>query len=152
MIDSREPKNGDFASYVEGLSGHPPGEVPSGMRARKIGRDPMARARPLRGPLAESLRARANSARSRTEASEHQAAGAQPPGAGDPRAGDAARPLDAPGADAPMRTAARIATVAGIVLFGLSLLDDPPYFADPAAGILLLVAGAILRRIARKLQ
>ena len=154
MIDAREPKNGDYASYLEGLVGKAPGAVPAGRPLlRGPGRDPGAR---RRGGAAGSPDAavRPSGADSRRAAAEGaQAAIGAANGAGGRQAGiergpaGMGRPMPVTGA---LRQAALFSTMAGIALIGLSLLDDPPFFADAGLGILLVAVGAFINRFVRK--
>jgi hypothetical protein len=50
-----------------------------------------------------------------------------------------------------IRRIAGFASFAGIALIVLSFAGDPPFFAHPVPGILLIAAGAFLRGLARKL-
>lgn len=140
MIDAREPRNGDYASYVENL-------VDQSARAlsapRSPGRDPGARKRASRRSAAQAT-SPAGGAPAGLPAG--GMLGNQP-GTGLP--GPDSFEAAAAGVAGALRRAAAVATVAGIALIGLSMLDDPPFFAEPGLGILLIAIGAFINRFAR---
>lgn len=197
MIDSREPKDGDYASYVESLVNAPkaqqlpeapstgwghggdaaaPGALPGEAPGAVPGRFPRQAARPDSGatrPDAGATRPDAGATRPDANRLDGGAtrrdagAGRQHAGATRPDAG--AGPLDAeslemrlerlrrtlPAASAGLprlfRRIAGFASFAGIALIVLSFAGNPPFFAHPVPGILLIAAGAFLRGLARKL-
>lgn len=51
-----------------------------------------------------------------------------------------------------LRRIAGFASFAGIAMILLSFTDDPPFFAHPVPGILLIAVGAFLRGLPRKLR
>jgi hypothetical protein len=187
MIDSREPKDGDYASYVESLVSAPkaqqipetpptgwghgggagaPGAAPGALPGDPAGAVPGGFPRQAAGPHAGATRPDAT--RLDGGATRREAGGARPT-AGATRPDASAGPLDGeslemrlerlrralPVASAGLphllRRIAGFATFAGIALIALSFSEDPPFFAHPFGGILLITAGAFLRRLARKL-
>jgi hypothetical protein len=160
MIDAREPKDGDYASYVESMVNAPkaqklPAEPPADAWGRQAGGQPP---RADQGPAA--TRSGAGSAQQRLPRT--PAPGAQH--------GEARRHvhetlearleqlrLALPDASAGglaqlLRRAATFASVIGIALVVLSFSNDPPFFANPGFGMLLVVLGAVLRRVAKNLR
>lgn len=168
MIDSSEPKDGDYVRYVESLVNAPKAQQLQEVQSTGWGhgadagttRDAVPGAAPGRFPRQA---ARADAGATRPDA------GGAPPDAGETRPHRGSGPLHAdslearleqlrrtlpatsPGLPHQMRRIAGFATFAGIALIALSFADAPPFFAHPAPGILLVAAGAFLRRFARKL-
>ncbi len=64
----------------------------------------------------------------------------------------AALPGAAAGLAHALRRIATVASFAGIVMIAAFFVDEPPFFASPFAGILLLAAGGFLRRIAGRIE
>jgi hypothetical protein len=153
MIDAREPKNGDFVSYVENLSKMPvgqslphapddafghgsgggsakaPGPAPGAGAQRGHEASPILNAESAKRAIQELLKARS------------ERLGTSGP-AGHEFSHQVGRVLS--------RVAA-IATLAGIALIAMSFSDSPPFFADPVLGIGLVVMGAVANRLSRKL-
>jgi hypothetical protein len=113
MIDPREPRNGDFARYVENLP-----RLPAEHRAPAP-----VRPGPAGGAGGEGR-----------EPAPGQAQG--------PSAHAVARLLG---------TVAVVLTVAGLGLIALTFSGDAP-FVDPVLGFGLVVAGAVMNRLSRKLR
>ena len=161
MIDSNEPKNGDFVTYVEKLVRLPPG---ARLPAQGASPGEVTSDRPNRGRLAQMIRtsvARAGDAGGRAQsataaqsartAEGTSAASAWGHGGGRPAAyvEQAAREV--------VRTVARVlgrvATVmlvVGIGLVAIAFADDPPFRVDPMVGVILAVAGGLIKRLAGK--
>ena len=126
MIDSNEPRNGDFVTYVENLVRLPKG---AGLPAEGASPGQVPRDRPA---------AKAGSRWGRS------GAGSAPPDI-EQLARGAARTIG--------RVLGRVATfmlIAGIALLAISFADNPPFHVDPMLGIFLAVGGALLRRLAAK--
>ena len=187
MIDSREPKDGDYARYVESLVnapkaqqlpeapsngwGHGGGAVAPGA-GQGVAQDATPGAVPGRfprqaaGPDAGATRPDASrldggATRRDTGAGRHDAGATRPDAGASPLDGESLemrlerlrRTLPEASAGLPrlMRRIAGFASFAGIALIVLSFAGNPPFFAHPVAGILLIAAGAFLRGLARKL-
>lgn len=128
MIDSSEPKDGDFVAYVERLVRLPEG-------ARLPAQDPapgqVSRRKPQDDGMVRTIR----------DAPARAPRGAQI----DETVRDAVRAI--------ARILGRVATVmliAGIGLLAISFADDPPFHVDPMAGAVLAVAGGLVRRLAAR--
>lgn len=180
MIDGQEPKNGDFASYVENLtrapSGHAPGAEPPGSRA------PQPRSKAAHSPGAGPPGAETPAQQARAEVARalaalrakkgRQDAPAAPGSLWGRSAGTAAGGTGLQGAlDDAMQTGdttrvaqqlrtfvsrvlgriAMLAFFAGVVIVGLSIADDSLEIASPGAGVVLMIVGAVLHRAAAKL-
>ena len=177
MIDSREPKDGDFVEYVDKLvrmprgathpmAGGAPGEVARETKPSLDG--PNALIEGLRRILIERTRTPGGGDNTRTPSGGDTAWG---PGGRDATASPAPGAKPAPLAPrtiaAPqraragaaneaavaisrtMRRIASLAIFAGVVLLAMSFADDPPLEIDPIVGIALLVGAAVLKRIAK---
>lgn len=141
MLETGEPKDGDFARYVERLV-HPP----TGSKPPAAGAPPQPAAMPSAARPVAAVRPGA------------QAAGQQ--GA----AANRSTPAEAlaaarRGLDTVRRSAANLlakaavaATFAGVALLVISFADGPPALADPRLGIGLLIAGLVARRLSGKLR
>ncbi len=159
MIDSNEPKDGDFVRYVDDLV-----RMPRGAAHPMVGGAPGEVARDnkpsLDGPnaLIEGLR-RILVERTRTPGSGDATASPTP---GAKPAPIAPRTIPAPqrarsGAaneaavtiSRAIRRIASLAIFAGVVLLAMSFADDPPLAVDPIVGIALLVGAAVLKRISK---
>lgn len=194
MIDSREPKDGDYASYVESLVNAPkaqqlpeapstgwghggdaaapgslpgvlPGEAPGavpGRFPRQAARPDAAANRPDAGATRPDASRLDGGATRRDAGAGRQHAGATRPDAGgspldaeslEMRLERLRRTLPVASAGLPrlFRRIAGFASFAGIALIVLSFAGNPPFFAHPVPGILLIAAGAFLRGLARKL-
>jgi len=159
MLDAREPKNGDFASYVENLAPLP-GQNDKPATAPSAAAPAPTRARRARGEPAAPAQAPGAGAAWGHQAKDgpHGAAGrveeifqklqsaankAEPPS---PEVIASARRMLS-------TLLGRIATgagIVGVVLIGASLLEEPLPFADPSVGVFLLILAAVAGRIARK--
>jgi hypothetical protein len=151
MIDAREPKNGDFVSYVEKLAKMPVGQVlppasddafghgagRAGAGTPRQGGGARPAPAPPQGRDAEDAR-RAH--KEMLEARREKLAGAGPAGR------EFAHQVSAV-----LRRVAAFATFAGIAMVALSFTDEPPFFAQPVLGIGLVVIGAVANRLSRKL-
>ena len=136
MIDAREPKNGDYARYVEELvnaGAAPPAPPQAPPQAPPRAPQP-ASARPARGSTPDARTGGPLPRQPRTQEAERQSP---------PEPGEFAHVL---------RRVAGITSFIGLALILLSLTDMAPFFADPAFGMLLLAAGIFLNRFARKLR
>lgn len=160
MIDAREPKDGDYASYVESLVNAPASPPPS--RAARPGARGRHAARTAPGTQTEDARPGQSSRRAALPGA---------PAAGSPGTGGADGSQPDPSVEAGLQQlrqafpgatvesvgqllqrAAGFATIAGGALILLSFSDAPPFFASPALGMLLIVAGFGMRGLARKLR
>jgi len=148
MLDTQEPKNGDFARYVENLSRLPPGQGQViGPRAPGSQSDEDARPRreqlkALRKALEERAQQAATAA---PDSLFGRAAGARPAVNALPAQAGAA--LSGLG-----RLASGVSTVLvvlGVVLIGLSLMDDLPWRPELDTAVQFLVAGFIVRFVSR---
>ena len=175
MIESNEPRDGDFVRYVDELMrrspGAPlpqapgPGEVVPAARGEResllqtlrdvltnrAGAPPRTGTPPPAGSGPDSARLPAPE-RAQAPATARSPAPMQPrtvPSSARTRAGGAS-------AESAMvaRVLARIASIAsfaGVVLLAMSFADEPPVPIDPIVGIALLAGAAVVRRIARGL-
>lgn len=131
MIDAREPKNGDYARYVEELvNATATGATPTAPSPAARPASP----RPLRGSAPDARPDGPLPRQPRAKGAERQSP---------PEPGELAHVL---------RRVAGIASFIGLALILLSLTDMAPFFADPAFGMLLLAAGIFINRFARKLR
>ena len=158
MLDAREPKNGDFASYVENLAPLPgqhdtPAKAPSAAAAAP------ARRRPARGEPAAAQAPGAGAAWG------HQAKDGLH-GAAErveeifQKLQSSAHKGEQPSAEVIASARRMLATllgriatgagIVGVVLIGASLVDETLPFADPSVGVFLLILAAVTGRIARK--
>lgn len=156
MLDPQEPKNGDFATYVENLARHPREqrlqELDHAGPARTHDKgDPAAWGRGADGAARDAAH---NAAQDAAQDARQRAAKAVE---------NALRKLrnaqhDAgPGAESAASAVRRFAglvstimTVVGLVILVSGLLDDPPPFAHPFVGVALLVAARVVARIFKK--
>lgn len=132
MIDSSEPKDGDFVAYVEKLV-----RLPAGARPPAEGASPgeVTRDQPDRGRLARRIRT----------------PDSRPGGGGGPAAHIEQATHDVVRKVA--RVLGRVATlmlVAGIALTAIAFADHPPFHVDPMVGVVLAVGGALVRRLTAK--
>lgn len=165
MIDAREPKNGDYASYVESLVNSPDSRPPTRATA------PGARGRRAARAAAGARAGDAKTGDARPAQPPRRAALPGAPAAGSLWGNSANGPLPDPSVEAGLQQlrqafpgatmesvgqllqrAASFATIAGGALILLSFSDDPPFFASPALGMLLIVAGFGMRGLARRLR
>ncbi len=155
MIETHEPKNGDFAAYVENLS-----RMPAGASVGGIG---LAPGEQSSGESAASRRQQVKALREALKARQQQAAKADAGASPDslfgraPPHGTAATTAEAAGQMPPAlgalagglaRLIGRVASVmvfAGVVLIGLSLIDDAPFRPDLGFAIQVLVMGLVAR-------
>jgi len=181
MIDAREPKNGDFATYVESLVRLPteqklhapaPGAVQTRRESRASaaahgsGAPHTAWGRHAADPAAaleklpEALR-RVLGARTGTSPAAQGGAGPGTQGGAGPTTQGGAGPTTQGGAGLPDEMAkpfaralsriAGIAVIAGLSILAMSFGQDPPFFADPVLGIGLIVGGALAHRASGKI-
>lgn len=183
MIDSREPKDGDYASYVESLVNAPQaqqlpdapstgwghggnaafqGDASEALPGAVPGRFPRQAAGPDAGATRpDAMRLDGGATRRDAGEGRHGAGATRPDAGASPHDGDSLemrlerlrRTLPAASAGLPrlVRRIAGFASFAGIALIALSFTGNPPFFAHPVPGILLIAAGAFLRGLARKL-
>lgn len=175
MIDGQEPKNGDFASYVENLTRAPSGQGPG---TQPLGAHPQGSHPPGAGTsgnanAAQQARAEVTRALAALRSKKaRQDAPGTPGSLWGRSAGTAAGGASIQGAlDEAMKTGdttrvaqqlrgfvsrvlgriAMLAFFAGVVIVGLSIVDDSLEFASPGAGVVLMLVGAVLHRAAAKL-
>lgn len=171
MIDSGEPRDGDFVRYVDELTRRPPGaSLPQAPGPGEVVPPARGERESLLQTLRDVLTNRAGTppsagsdqasaglpapprTTSRAPASAHPPAPLQPrpvPSSARTRAGNT-------GPDAAMvgRVLTRLASIAifaGVVLLAMSFAEDPPVPIDPIVGVALLAGAAIVKRIARGL-
>ena len=148
MIDTQEPKNGDFARYVENLSRLPPGQGQV-IGPRAPGSQSDEDAQPRREQvkaLRKALEQRRQQALANAPDSLFgRAAGA--PGATRPPSEPAGAGLSALG-----KLASVVSTVLvliGVVLVGLSLMDEAPWRPELDTAVQFLVIGFVVRFVSR---
>jgi hypothetical protein len=153
MIDAREPKNGDFVSYVENLSKMPVGQTLTsaaddafGHGAGRGGAKAQGSAGPAASGPGHGASPMPNAENAKRAIQEMLKARRERLGT----AGPAGQEFSHQVAKVLSRVAA-IATLAGIALVAMSFTDEPPFFADPVLGIGLVVMGAVANRLSRKL-
>ena len=154
MIDTQEPKNGDFARYVENLSRLPPGQ------GQVIGpRAPGSQSDEDAQPWREQLKA----LRKALEERKQQALAGAPDslfgraasGSGGAGKGGAERAEIASNARIALgKLAGGISTLlvlTGVVLIGLTLMDDVPWKPEFDTAVQFLVIGFVVRFVSRLL-
>lgn len=148
MIDTQEPKNGDFARYVENLSRLPPGQ------GQVIGpRAPGSQSDEDAQPRREQLKA----LRKALEERKQQALANAPDSLFGRAAGASgatkAVPVQAGAALSGLgKLAGGVSTLlvlVGVVLIGLSLMDDVPWKPELDTAVQFLVVGFIVRFVSR---
>ena len=148
MIDTQEPKNGDFARYVENLSRLPPGQ------GQVIGpRAPGSQSDEDAQPRREQMKA----LRKALEERKQQALANQPDSLFGRAAGAAAAAKAVPAqAGAALSGLGKLASgvstllvLLGVVLIGLSLMDDVPWKPDFDTAVQFLVVGFVVRFVSR---
>ena len=122
MLETGEPKDGDFARYVERLV-----HAPTGSKPPAAGTPPQ-------------LPAEAGAAAKRPTPAEALAAAR--------RSLDTVRRSAAN----LLAKAAVAATFAGVALLVISFADGPPALVDPGLGVGLLIAGFVANRLSGKLR
>lgn len=137
MLETGEPKDGDFARYVERLVHPPTGAKPpdAAGASRSPALPPAAR------PTAVA------------QAGVHAGAAAERPTPAEALAA-ARRSLETVRRSAAnlLAKAAVAATFAGVALLVISFADGPPALADPTLGVGLLIAGFVANRLSGKLR
>jgi len=133
VIDSSEPKDGDFVTYVEKLV-----RLPAGARLPAEGASPgeVTRDRPNRGRLGQVIRT-----------SPSRPGGGRPAAHIEQGAREVVRKV--------ARILGRVATfmlVVGIALIAIAFVDDPPFHVDPMVGVFLAVGGGLVRRLTAKAE
>ena len=167
MMDAREPKDGDFVTYVENLVRLPTAQgmqPPSSVATPERGDTAKDRASQSAwghaGGMQAGIERLPEPVRKVLEAKDGNAAKQVLQAVLQARRASAAKSRSQAGqshadpSDSASRTIGQVATIAtilGIALIALSFAPDAPFFADPVLGITLLVAGAIARRLSRKL-
>ena len=148
MIDTQEPKNGNFARYVENLSRLPPGQ------GQVIGpRAPGSQSDEDAQPRREQMKA----LRKALEERKQQALANQPDSLFGRAAGAAAAAKAVPAqAGAALSGLGKLASgvstllvLLGVVLIGLSLMDDVPWKPDFDTAVQFLIVGFVVRFVSR---
>ena len=148
MIDTQEPKNGDFARYVENLSRLPPGQ------GQVIGpRAPGSQSDEDAQPRREQMKA----LRKALEERKQQALANQADSLFGRAAGAAAAAKAVPAqAGAALSGLGKLASgvstllvLLGVVLIGLSLMDDVPWKPDFDTAVQFLIVGFVVRFVSR---
>ena len=148
MLDTQEPKNGDFARYVENLSRLPPGQ------GQVIGpRAPGSQSDEDAQPRREQMKA----LRKALEERKQQALANQPDSLFGRAAGAAAAAKAVPAqAGAALSGLGKLASgvstllvLLGVVLIGLSLMDDVPWKPDFDTAVQFLIVGFVVRFVSR---
>lgn len=164
MIETHEPKNGDFAAYVENLSRMPAGATIGGgglAPGEQESTEAASRRRQVKA-LRDKLLARQQKSAADSGAGQAESV---PPGlfgrsgaagtAGNAAPGRAT-PAEAGAAAAGFaRLVGRIGStlvLAGVVLIGLGLMDDPPWQPDFGFAVQVLVMGLVARFISQAIR
>ena len=150
MINSQEPKDGDFARYVENLSNLAPGQ------GQVIGpRAPGSQSDIDAQPRREQLKALRKAIDDRKQQALARGPGSLFGRSAGSTAADhtAAVPPELSSALAGLgrfvTRLASLAVVAGVVLIGLSFIDELPFQLDPTTGLQVLAVGIVMRFMSR---
>ncbi|MCL4747500.1 MAG: hypothetical protein KJZ83_19105 [Burkholderiaceae bacterium] len=171
MIDSNEPKDGDFVRYVDDLMRMPRGVAPvmGGRSPGEAARDtktllasPKTLIEGLRKVLVEAQRVQAQRGGTQGAGGADSSAPGAKPAPLAPHKMPAPHTMSAPrraragtatsaaaGISRAISRVASFAIFAAVVLLAMSFADDPPLEIDPFVGIALLVGAAVLKRVSR---
>ncbi len=150
MINSQEPKDGDFARYIENLSKLAPGQSQV-IGPRAPGSQSDIDAQPRREQL-KALRKAIEDRKQQVLASAQDSLFGRSAGSTAAHHSAAVPPeLSSTFTGLGNLTArlASLAVVAGVVLIGLSFLDELPFQIDPTTGLQVLAVGIVMRFMSR---